>query len=253
MSLHVRAMRFPLNGGDPCEFTQGTAFVVSAAGLTFLVTNRHVALAQDPITGDPLGKNAAAPSHLFVWHNSTEGPGSWTQIEHDLYDSDGRAMWLEHPSNPNWDIVALPIDLEDGVTFYPYSFAPENQGYVITPGSDLNIIGFPFGKSSAGMFAIWNRAMIASDLTVDYDNRPTFLVDSRSRPGQSGSPVIRKPLDVAQDLNGNIIHGGNHAPQLVGVYSGRISRESDIGIVWKVRAIQELVMSKSRSFRMIDE
>jgi len=67
-----------------------------------------------------------------------------------------------------------------------------------------------------------------------------FLIDCRSRKGQSGSPVIayRNGVWTAYDDNTSGVPNG---PQFrfLGVYSGRIHSESDLGMVWKPRAIAE--------------
>ncbi|MFT2214699.1 hypothetical protein ACLJYM_22860 [Rhizobium giardinii] len=65
---------------------------------------------------------------------------------------------------------------------------------------------------------------------MDYNDLPQFLVDCRTRPGQSGSPVVAVRNGMIHRKNGNIEMGG-YASELLGIYSGRISENSDIGIV----------------------
>ncbi len=74
-----------------------------------------------------------------------------------------------------------------------------------------------------------------------------------SRPGQSGSPVIV----YKKDMNNHVITGLNPSNtrgtlvigskdfniNLLGIYSGRIHKESNIGMVWKTSAIKELIDS----------
>jgi hypothetical protein len=68
-----------------------------------------------------------------------------------------------------------------------------------------------------------------------------FLIDCRTRKGQSGSPVIR------YRNGGGIIPHDNGAEvvspvsKLLGLYSGRINSDSDLGVVWKTWAIAELL------------
>jgi hypothetical protein len=54
----------------------------------------------------------------------------------------------------------------------------------------MSIIGFPFGMAYGGAMATWVQGFVASEWQVDYGDLPRFLVDSRTRQGQSGSPVI---------------------------------------------------------------
>jgi len=247
-SLHVRGMRQPLDGGELRQLTQGTAFVLHHEGRWFLVTNLHVVTGQDPVTGKPSG-SAALPSTLAVWHNSSDGLGHWVGVNYKLYDADGRAQWYEHPASKEWDMVALQIAPKAGLDYHPYSFTDESKELALGPGSDLSIIGFPFGTASDGRFAIWSRATVASDPDLNYSNRPTFLVDSRRRPGQSGSPVVLKTHGTTRYANGTVAMGTGYEVQLFGIYSGRISPESDLGIVWKSSAIRELVELRVRAER----
>ena len=43
--------------------------------------------------------------------------------------------------------------------------------------------------------------------------------------------------------NGSVAVGAGAYTRFLGIYSGRINPESDLGIVWKARAIAELVES----------
>lgn len=251
-SLYVRSMREAFDGTGAVEIASGTAFVVEHSGEWFLLTNLHVLTGRDPITGSPMGYSSL-PTSLAVWHNDERELGQWVQMNYSLYDAAGRACWLEHPKDPSWDVVALQILPRDGIALYTYDLPDENDRLLNGPGSDLSIVGFPFGKAVDGRFAIWNRATIASDIDLDYDSRPAFLVDSRSRPGQSGSPVIAKTNGMAIYTNGNTIMDGSIRVELMGIYSGRISPESDLGIVWKVHVIRDLITIKRRSTRRIDD
>ena len=89
--------------------------------------------------------------------------------------------------------------------------------------------------------AIWVTGFVASETGLD---SPIFLVDSRTRPGQSGSAVIAQRNGGAfsgKDGNTTIITG--IITQFLGIYSGRINKDSDIGTVWKASAIKELIES----------
>lgn len=68
-----------------------------------------------------------------------------------------------------------------------------------------------------------------------------FLIDCRSRPGQSGSPAIFAASEFApyRHANGSIATGP--VQELIGVYSGRLHNDSDIGVVWKRDAVREIV------------
>lgn len=90
--------------------------------------------------------------------------------------------------------------------------------------------------------AVWTRGTIASEPALDYESKPCFLVDARGRDGQSGSPVIGYwPSTTKHTVNGNIRIGGDESWELLGVYSGRLTPQSDLGRIWKRSAIREIV------------
>lgn len=103
---------------------------------------------------------------------------------------------------------------------------------------------FPFGLDGGGLLAIWATGFMATDPEVDYNNQPTFLIDCRARPGQSGSAVIahRNGGMVALEGGGTAAFSGP-VTRFLGIYSGRINEQSDLGIVWKASSIKELLDS----------
>jgi hypothetical protein len=92
---------------------------------------------------------------------------------------------------------------------------------------------------------IWATGFVASEPDVNvYGGMPTMLIDCRTRQGQSGSPVLayREGGAVAM-MNGSTAMFAGSAQRFLGIYSGRINEESDLGIVWKASAIAELIAS----------
>lgn len=98
--------------------------------------------------------------------------------------------------------------------------------------------------TAGGVFGVWATGFFASESEVDFNNLPIILIDCRSRQGQSGSPVIayRSGGMVAMADGGSAAFGGP-VWRFIGIYSGRINAESDLGIVWKASAIAQLVSS----------
>jgi hypothetical protein len=85
---------------------------------------------------------------------------------------------------------------------------------------------------------------IASEPAINFNNLPIFLIDCRSRPGQSGSAVIAYRSGGLVGLeDGSSVNYSAPVTRFLGIYSGRINEQSDIGIVWKAQAIQDLVNS----------
>lgn len=232
MSLFLQ-MRF-----DDTDLASGTGFLIEHASRLWLITNRHNVTGRSP-SGELLdSKHAAVPNKLLVYvpqfmpqsgkpnpefYDPSVGPG-WRPILLSLIDHNGRPKWIEHPElGETADVVALEFEPFELMAAKPYRRLAKLAGSTLKPADRVSIIGFPFGFSATGKFGIWISGAIASEPLLDYDRLPVFLVDARTRPGQSGSPVLSEQL-VFQ-----------------GVYSGRIHKDSDLGMVWKESVVWELV------------
>lgn len=229
--------------GQP--LSTGTAFVVNTPSKgPHLITNRHNVTGRDQETGLLLSKSGGIPSDIVVIHNCKAQLGQWVPRHEPLYVN-GSSRWIEHPTlGPKADFVALQLtDLSD-VELIPHD--PTNPGPQIHvgPADTVSVIGFPFGMTAGGAFGIWATGFLASEPEVDFGNLPIQLIDCRSRQGQSGSPVIayRAGGSLAMAGGGTSVFGGP-VERFIGIYSGRINAESDLGIVWKAKAIAELVQT----------
>jgi len=226
----------------------GTAFVAQHQTSNYLVTNYHIAAGRDPLTGQPKHTSGATPDLLKVAFRL--GPHGdrmeWQDRDVRILDAGGQALWFEHPVyGRTVDVVALPIDADPDVVLDPYPIDDDVPALLARPSSDVNIVGFPFGQTAGGAFGVWSRGSIASEPEVDLDGLPKFLVDSRTRPGQSGSPVIvHSPGGMTSFANGTARVSARPITNLLGVYSGRINDQSDLGIVWKVQALRDVIEAR---------
>jgi S1-C subfamily serine protease len=228
---------------DGQAIATGTAFVVNTPNKgPYLVTNRHNVTGRNQDTGQPLSKTGAIPNHLVVIHNRKGHLAQWVPRQEAVYDGSG-PRWVEHPTLGSMaDFVALPLANLNDVELYPYD--PTNPGpkILVGPADPVSVIGFPFGVTAGGAFGIWATGFLASEPAVDFNELPIQLVDCRTRQGQSGSPVLayRAGGAVAMEDGGSALFGGP-VERFIGIYSGRINAESDLGIVWKAAAIAELI------------
>lgn len=222
----------------------GTAFVVQTAKGPHLVTNRHNVTGRNQETGKPLSSTGGVPNEIVVIHNRNGRLGEWVARLEPLYSGDA-PRWREHPSlGARADFVALPLSNLEDVALYPYDTANTGTPIYVGPADSVSVIGFPFGITAGGAFGVWATGFMASEPEVDFGDLPLLLIDCRSRQGQSGSPVIafRSGGSVAMtDGNTSVFNGA--VWKFIGIYSGRINAESDLGIVWKVSAINELVVA----------
>ncbi|MEY2536846.1 MAG: hypothetical protein QOG67_586 [Verrucomicrobiota bacterium] len=222
----------------------GTAFVVDTPTRgPHLITNRHNVTGRNPQTDQPLSNTGGIPDEIVIVHNRKSLLGQWVQRKEALHSGASAPRWVEHPSlGSKADFVALQLTNLNDVELYPYD--PSNPGPKIHvgPADPVSVIGFPFGVTAGGAFGVWATGFLASEPEVDFNGLPIQLIDCRSRQGQSGSPVLayRSGGAVAMEDGGTAMFGGP-VERFIGVYSGRVNAESDLGIVWKAKALAELI------------
>ncbi len=229
----------------------GTCFFAQKEDKTFLITTWHNVTGLNPKTNDFIGQYAIQPDRLTVKVFKNQDILELTEINIDLYDSDSKPVWLEHPIHKeNVDVVAIEITVpndklvfcvEDGIE--PFNEKTQSQ-----VKDDVYVLGYPFGLTAGGIFPIWKRASIASEPIVDIDGLPKMYIDTASRPGMSGSPVIykeKRSVIIADGDPGKASKVSRHFMQFVGIYSGRITdgkeTTAQLGIVWKHPVIEEII------------
>lgn len=238
MSL-LLVMRF-----NETVLSTGTGFLVQGESGLLLITNRHNLTGRHQQTGQPIASHGGVPDQVTIWHNASNGIGNWRAITEPLYDDDC-PRWREHPVlGSKLDVVALPLTDTTDIAFYPYDLVNTGPDIQVGPSDYLSVVGFPFGLTAGGVFPVWATGFMASEPEVDFNDLPIFLIDCRSRQGQSGSAVLayRSGGMVAMASGGSAAFSGP-VWKFLGIYSGRINPESDLGIVWKASAVAELVQS----------
>jgi hypothetical protein len=224
------------------EIGTATAFPIQGEKSAYLVTNRHVVTGRDQNTDDLLGP--CRPDELVVLHHSRKNFGAeWLEVRHPLYNEEYDPLWIEHPTfGAMADMAALRLQVpQDGHSYTIGAQSPAEK-FVVGLTDTVSVIGFPFGEAAWRKFPIWATGFVASDMDFDYADKPVFLIDCRSRKGQSGSPVFAyRPAGQAAVMADGTPCIGSPAMRFLGLYSGRINPDSDIGMVWKASAIQELI------------
>lgn len=220
-----------------------TGFVYSQAGRRFLITNWHVVTGRNPETGKVSSPTGGIPDTIEVIFQDEKGIGKWSKRLFALYRDDGSPIWIEHPAGRRIDVVAIPLDLmPSGYILNPLDASLANEDLVIYPGMSVFIIGFPLGFASHGAFPIWKTGHIASDHDLDYRNLPRFLIDATTRGGMSGSPVVARPSGPYSTAKGGVVLMSSRVPtRFLGVYSGRVHPDSEIGMVWKPEVITQIL------------
>lgn len=247
-TLPLQMMRRADDGSIVAK-AHGTGFLWRYKGKLFLITNWHNVTGLNADTG--LMNGSFIPNCLQLSAKiEVEKNGSSRLIRNvpigmDLYNSSG-PIWIEHPQRRKIDCVAIEVEFAfpnlANVPINEHDFEPNLEAEV---GMDCFILGYPELIEGVAQTPIWKRGSIASEPELDHEGKPLILVDTASKRGMSGSPVLIRH-------NGILMPGGKFSDDtqigqmenFLGIYSGRVGSDNlggQLGRVWKARVIQELL------------
>ncbi|MEE6167673.1 MULTISPECIES: trypsin-like peptidase domain-containing protein [unclassified Mycolicibacterium] len=244
----------------------GSAFVYEVDGQNYIVTARHNFTGRHWRTGGYLGKIPTEPTHIryallpkelatgFPVRQSETNPryGELSMplpmYQLPLIGEDWKPVWKQHPDfGPDVDVAVIPFnDIADRALISAWK-QPTNDNIEVGvkwpdlgPGQDVFIVGYPDALVTGPMLPLWMRGTIASEPAMGIqeagDFFPAMLIDARTRKGSSGSAVMRHRADSTFVMKTDGTYGftiGSHS-ELVGVYTGRTHKESDLGYVWRI-------------------
>ncbi|KQW54022.1 MULTISPECIES: trypsin-like peptidase domain-containing protein [unclassified Variovorax] len=229
-----------------------TAFFYRRNESMYLVSNWHVLSGRNAQTLEPLDKNCGIPDRVECY--ALKASDFIERVWHSfpLLDDGGNPRWLHHPSLQNQvDVAVLPVEIPASLRTCAMNDLAEAE-MTLRVSHDVFVLGYPLGIQDVVGLPIWKRASVASEPGT---SAPSFLVDTATRQGMSGSPVILRyrgfhksdpttPAVSAEDWFGE-------GDMFVGVYSGRLlgasELEAQLGIVWKSRVIDEIIDGGSRA------
>jgi Trypsin-like peptidase domain len=121
-----------------------------------------------------------------------------------------------------------------------------NSSLPIRVGQDVFVLGYPRGLALQFEFPVWKRGSIASEPHFDIGEESIILIDTSTREGMSGAPVVALSRDPYRRDDGSV--GAGNAARLLGVYSGRIGKneeqEIQLGRCWKAVLIEEIIAGR---------
>jgi hypothetical protein len=252
---------FLMNGRQAIQ--QGTGFFFASTkadgtpDAVFLVTNYHV------VTGrTPLSKEAGlGDSVQFLIHEDRSDLAKVRHLVLPLYDAQHQPLWMTSDSAPDADVVLLPVPpaAYEGVSLFVFTDAHTHGDIKMRPTSGATLLGYPYGfADTAHDLPVWKTGHIASEPSVDFDNRPVFLVDVSAFPGMSGSPVLAVANGIYENEEGQMRSG--RVLKLLGIFSAmpvvramkpasaavdagpEVATETalQLGYVWKAALIADL-------------
>lgn len=242
--LSFQSLYLILRNGE-CTLFTATGFIVKKDNINYLVTNWHVLSGRHPATNEILSPTGATPKQILIWHHGKK-LGTWRLKPEKLYNDSGEKRWKEHKLGSKVDIVALPLkDISDDIQLYPFNLSLANTDMIPEVAMPVSIIGFPLGFSGPGRFPIWKTGHIASDPDLDYNKEPLFLIDATTRAGMSGSPVVlRLTGGYKKRSDKKTMSLGVPATLFLGIYSGRLPGDIEIGRVWRPYLIEQILQEK---------
>ena len=222
-----------------------TGFFIKHNNKMFLITNKHVVTGKHVDTGDCLDwKNAQLPNNMKVLEPITNELIACLEWN----ESFPQDFWI-FAKEEKVDI-AIRNDAQFNEKHINLVEMIGDEDRLVSVTEKLAIVGYPYGKSVSSFFPTYVTGFLATELNFNYNGLPLFLVDSRTREGQSGSPVyyflISGKAYNHRSKSIDFIFGDEENPAIkrfLGIYSGRISKESDLGRVWKVDAIISILDS----------
>jgi hypothetical protein len=234
---------------DDTLLSLGTGFIWHSIDVSYLITNWHNVSGRDCFTEKNLSATGAWPNKLNVYLNTKGRLGHKFCESFELYDNHKRPNWFVHPTlGRKIDIVALPLNPRVEPDWYAMNQL-ELSNLSVNVGQDVFILGYPFGIGPSG-YPIWKRGSVASEPEFRSLEQPYILVDSASRPGMSGSPVIRRTWGYHPMANGDLLETPGAKTRFVGIYSGRLNtidpNDAQLGLVWPSSFIVEIVAGKFR-------
>ena len=225
----------------------------------YLITNWHNFSGKNPITGEWLSKTCAIPDIISIALRDKLTLNVKRKLFDLYYDEDMlKPKWLVHPNHGNSiDVVAIKLEpdfLEDR-RVHPINDYKFDTQFAPIVSDDVFIIGYPFNELQLLELPVWKGGSIATEPEVDIDRLPKMLVDTATRSGMSGSPVIfnrsgmhNPSKEFALDSMIGTIQN------FIGVYSGRIGKDefqAQLGIVWKHKVIDEIIKGQVLAERII--
>lgn len=232
----------------------------------YFVTNWHIVTGRSPLMAFPHKPPPTRVKLRVKLHKRIDG--SYVSLRDkviltmDINNELGNdPEWLEHPSYAyKVDLAVIRIPLDNLIAEANCNFISENgafvKAYEPSPMDDVFVVGYPWGLTGGDqVLPLYKRGSVASEVIVDNAGLPKFLIDCRTAPSMSGSPVIAMHRGglwaPSGKIDGETLMGA--IDNFVGIYSGRLEAKkfeadiadsckvTEIGVVWKKSALEDII------------
>jgi len=256
------------------KLATGTGFIYKFENKSYLITNWHNVTGLNPLTKVNLASHGGIPDVMTLTMLINDKPLKWENFTINLYD-DNKADWYVHPVHKEKiDVVAIELEFPENFIgiIKPVNDISYNDDFELEVADDIFVLGYPLSITGGGFFPIWKRGSVATEPDIDYEGLPKFLIDTATKKGMSGSPVIFRRNGFHNKVENKISLDSiiGVIQNFVGIYSGRIvgnentvkcncpkcdcidckvvnyDFDSQLGIVWKKEVIEEIIKGKMK-------
>lgn len=238
----ITAIRDTVTGGS------ASGFFYKHEERMFLVTNWHVVTGVDTNMLKTMDPTGFIPTSLKIHAKilvPVQGGGQAVRsniVTVPLFFQD-KPLWLEHSERHKTDVVALRFEPFEKIGNLCINSLDHEPRLTVAAGLDCFIVGYPEGLSGPSVTPIWKRGSIATEPHPKY---PYFLIDSATRAGMSGAPVIARHSGFLGFQNDGEISDDSvigTTENFIGIYSGRLGDDAlgfQLGKVWNASLIEEI-------------
>ncbi len=247
------------------KLASGTCFFWSHQERVYLVTNWHNLAGRNHLTGENLSPHGGRPDRVFVMVYRKTGDPLPQGVPSDVYSMEyvgleiklcepdfSLVRWFQHPTLGRLvDVGAIDVtELAVGMEIRAANVVEADAVVDLKVAQDVFVVGFPYGAMNGLPAPIWKRGSIASDPAFKIDGMPKLVIDTATREGMSGSPVVARSIVLGgyktkAGLTKSVVYA--RIDTVMGIYSGRHYpdlEKAQLGIVWNRDAIEETVASR---------
>jgi len=168
-------------------------------GFFYLFTPTATSLVPAIVTCRHVIEGATNGSILFA--NLGEDKKTRTESRQTVFYPDFEKRWIKHPDGKT-DLAILPIAgtmdqlksngfIMDLKTFSDNDLPLPEELTNASVFTTIKMIGYPIGIwDSKNDLPVVRTGTTATDLAIDYEGEPKFLIDMAVFPGSSGSPIV---------------------------------------------------------------
>lgn len=234
-------------------FSTATGFIFKYDDKYYLITNWYNVTGRNPQTNEPLSEShLGIPNVILTYVRIKNGNGQSKLETIFLYEDIEmtKPKWLVHPVyKEKVDVIAIELNINEEFIYLPINESNFENNILPEVGDDCFVLGYPFEELRYLGLPIWKKASISSEPSLNEEQLPKILIDTATRPGLTGAPVIyqRNGIHNLKDgvLSNDTIIGRIRG--FLGVYSGRIGKgeiHAQLGIVWKSKVIEEIIIGQ---------